>query len=80
MKGTEDQFAYIGPTLINISRLLVVGASPRVREGCRLAVFDTGQELVLSAEHADLLAELCQTSRSMNPPLGTMAITSEGAI
>jgi len=57
---TED-FIQIGPTLINIRRLIVVGPSPRVPEGCYLAIWNTGQELMLSHEHGLALAEFFQS-------------------
>jgi hypothetical protein len=74
----DEEFVQIGPTLINVRRLVAVGPSPKTQKGLCLAVFDTGQELAISPEHARALAAHCQ-SLYIKPSEGSTAISSEVA-
>jgi hypothetical protein len=74
-----EGFIKIGDALINTDRLITVS-----REEARgriaahyLAVFDTGQKLMLSLEEG---AELSQRLYERKPSDGTMATNSESAI
>jgi len=76
----SDGFIQVGQTLINIDRLIVVGPSPRVREGHFLAVWDTGQELMLSQNDAEALMSACQARQVCKPSDGVIAMTSDKAM
>jgi hypothetical protein len=73
-----EGFIQMGLTLINTRRLMAVSPSPKVFAGHQLAVFDTGQELMLTDEHARALAAHCQPLHS-NPSEGKTAISSDVA-
>jgi hypothetical protein len=76
-----EGFVRINDVLINTNRLMAVqrkaGGNGPVQD-YYLAVFDTGQELMLTPVDGAILAEHCQ-SLLTNPSDGTMAMTSESA-
>ena len=77
-----DGFIKVNDTLINTSRLIAVSreqAQGRIAEHY-LAVFDTGQTLMLSIEEGAALMSNYQALNLCKPSAGMMATTSETAI
>jgi hypothetical protein len=74
-----DNFVQISKTLINTQRLVVVSPRPTASDGSFLAVWDTGQDLVLTQQDGEALIKAIQR-RDTKPPDGTIAMTSDRAI
>ena len=78
-----DGFIKVNDTLINTQRLLALQQQESNGHIAAhyLAVFDTGQKLVLTSEEGAALAKQCQNLLYVSKPSeGTIATTSEGAI
>jgi hypothetical protein len=81
-----EKFVKLDNILINVDRLISVKHEPDIQtrkieqSEHYMALFDTGQLVMLSVKDGTALIERCQRLYTPIPSEGTMATTSESAI